>query len=307
MMVSIRPFQESDITALLELNKTLVKNWYHFNSGKRGKITNYDKLTDVEKYIHGGPWLSENTITVHLKHHIRFGEILLMFDDEKLIAELEYHRVKTAIEYINGDFNAIYHLDWMMVHPDYQGKLLGTKLLEFAFKNFSNKNDGKVLILTESEPGVEEFYYKLNFDILKEKIYHHIVTGRGDNNWHRGSETLYTHIYGNFDVTDQYSMHLMETEQIYCEIFGKNEPISHIKLYEDIIAVKINSSVLENAAKILVSSKHKLEREKIIEILEKLAYITDHKEQLHVFLPFHLNSKNWVIVEENQKFIKILE
>ena len=63
-----------------------------------------------------------------------------------------------------------YYIDCLGVHPDYQGKGLGSSLLHFLIETFVMQQNKTLGLLVEKEnPGAQKLYLKLGFQIKGEK------------------------------------------------------------------------------------------------------------------------------------------
>ena len=55
-MITTRRATLEDLSAIVEVNKSDVDEWYHWSKQGMGQRTTYKELTDWERQIHGGPW-----------------------------------------------------------------------------------------------------------------------------------------------------------------------------------------------------------------------------------------------------------
>lgn len=62
-----------------------------------------------------------------------------------------------------------YYIDSLGVHPQYQGKGIGSKLLLFLIKEYSYQNQPLGLLVDEENPLAKKFYLKLGFKSVGKK------------------------------------------------------------------------------------------------------------------------------------------
>ena len=86
----------------------------------------------------------------------------------------EYEHIEDIVLKKNG-YKPIYRLERMVVHPDHQGKGIGSSALKHALKDADDK-DLQVMLSTQEERNVR-FYERLGFKVVQETIL------AGHTNW----------------------------------------------------------------------------------------------------------------------------
>ncbi|MCY3410040.1 MAG: GNAT family N-acetyltransferase [Candidatus Heimdallarchaeota archaeon] len=300
-----------EIGDIVELNKKLVPEWYHYTKkAERGNKTNWGTLSSRERFIHGGPWLSKDTLKVHLDNFTVFGEILLLWLDGELIGELEFHEInRPHKEYISdlGTEHRVFHLDWMMIDPHHQQMGWGRNLLNQLEDVLKSRHRDKIVILTEPEAGVTDFYQKCGYVNGPNNIHVYSANGTLDENrwiaYH--PPEMFEFLYGNFDVSPEYSLFQMSSEIHFSQLFGSEYPIAWMD-ENNVRVIKQKSSVLHNQYRILLSSSTLLEKRSIQKIINKLPDRTLEENQLRISLPYLIESKKWKLIEIIPKLIKVL-
>ncbi len=293
-------FSENDISELVKLNKKLVPAWYHYDGLKRGKLTTYDKLSHREQFIHGGPWLSEATLKIHMNGLLKFGKVILMYYQDELVGEIEYHKMDSECD----ENNTYYHIDWMMICPKHQGKRYGTILIEHLISLLENKYSNNIVLITEPECGIERFYYSFGFERKPANIKIYKASGKnGNKEWNEGIPELYDHFYGNYDMSDEYSKFLINEEVTYCDIFGSGISVQWKKYTEDITVIKLSSCIIHNHFKLLVNSDDIIDEDRLLAIFEDVLDYAGNEEQFYLNIPQYIQSKSWKLTSEVPKLI----
>ena len=302
---------DKDFLPLLELNKTLVPKWFHYDSASnRGDNSVWGTLSSRERYIHGGPWLSDDTIQVHLRSYSRYGEVLLLKKDGILIGEVEFHemvRPQQNLDLGRGSNSRCYHVDWMMIDPKFQSLGYGRKMISHLEEELKKRSDGQICLITEPEDGVNEFYEKLGFTQNMPKIF--IYLGKGkfqEDTWIHMRPNLYEYICGNYDVSTEYSKFQLETEVGFADLFNVDYPISWMDIDENTRAVRHKSSVFSNRYKLFITSKKMICDDDLVIMLEQIIKATSSNDQLIISLPFTFDYENWELTRSIPKLIKIL-
>ncbi|MDH5401558.1 MAG: GNAT family N-acetyltransferase [Candidatus Heimdallarchaeota archaeon] len=149
---------------LVELNKLLVTNWYRPIDDEYVP-SDWEELTSMERYNHGGPWNDPIFLDLHLNSFEQFGNVSIIRENKtnELVGEIEYHRV-------NGEN---IHIDWMMSSPNHRQKGIGRKLINYIIEN----ENAISKIITEPEDDVDEFYRKIGFTPCSNKSYSYTTKG----------------------------------------------------------------------------------------------------------------------------------
>jgi len=105
-----------DTQAISALFRTHISAWQRLNSAGKVEDVAYDSLTIYERWLHGGPWMSVETASIHLSHLLRGAGIPLVVEaDGKIAAYAEAYR---GLE--PEPFGDHYHLAQVVVHPDFE-------------------------------------------------------------------------------------------------------------------------------------------------------------------------------------------
>ena len=114
----------------------------------------------LERYSSGGPWMSVETLAIHLNNLLLEGQVVAVAElDGKIVGEAE---VLFSKEPIGGEIKRIAHVDVIEVHPDYRGIGVGRALVEFA--EDMAKEKGAELITAQPERSAMGFYERLGFN-----------------------------------------------------------------------------------------------------------------------------------------------
>jgi GNAT superfamily N-acetyltransferase len=214
--MKIVDYRRKYLDQVVELNKSLVQSWYRQENRKNVK-SSYDLLSMKDQFRHGGPWLHPETCAVHMTAVAKIGTISLLIDDsDTVLGEIEYH--------LSADNR--YHLDWMVVSSDQQGKGMGTKLIDNMKKRVASS------IETEPEEGVQQFYEKNKFYQVKPSHYRYLlkpVQTRENTRSENIRLSDFKSRTGESNHDDFYLDLLLSTGIKYADLFGDNYPLHTIE------------------------------------------------------------------------------
>ncbi|WP_457752201.1 GNAT family N-acetyltransferase [Thermococcus sp.] len=133
-----------------------------------GKIMNLHTIGEnfsghsvMERYSKGGPWMSLETLAIHLNNLLLDGQLVAIAElDGNVVGEVE---VLFSEEPILGEMRRIAHIDVIEVHPDYRGKGIGRSLLEFV-EEIARENRAEFMTVQPDEEA-EGFYERLGFNM----------------------------------------------------------------------------------------------------------------------------------------------
>ncbi len=118
-------------------------------------------LSVGERYLRGGPWMSVETLAIHLNNLLLDDQLVTVAElDGKIIGEVE---VLFSEEPIGGELRRIAHVDVIEVHPDYRGRGIGRALIEFV-EEIARERNVQFLTVQPDEDAMG-FYGKLGFSI----------------------------------------------------------------------------------------------------------------------------------------------
>ncbi|WP_297458086.1 GNAT family N-acetyltransferase [Thermococcus sp.] len=116
----------------------------------------------LERYSSGGPWMSLETLAIHLNNLLLDGQLPVVAElDGKIVGEAE---VLFSEEPIGGKTRKIAHLDVIEVHPDFRKRGVGRAIVEFIEKTARERM--VEIITTQPDEDAMGFYRKLGFDEL---------------------------------------------------------------------------------------------------------------------------------------------
>ena len=141
----IRPVTLDDVAGIVKLH----------TAGEEPKGNLY------ERYSMGGPWMSVETLAVHINNLLLDNQLVAVAElDGEIIGEVE---VLFSEEPIGGELRRIAHVDVIEVHPDYRGRGIGRALIEFVEEIARER---KVQLLTvQPDEDARGFYERLGFSV----------------------------------------------------------------------------------------------------------------------------------------------
>lgn len=265
-LINYRSYQEADFSQLMELNKSLIKTWFHHT--KEGFVTDKEttwmNLTPRERYLHGGPWNDPKTLRIHIDEFLKFGSIHVVENENKeIIAEIEFH-------YFEKDK---IHIDWMMVSPYSEKMGIGSLLLDKLDEYIQDHGISNITIFTEPEDGTIGFYEKNNY----EQDYFSYITrfkNISPNNtkmtWSENEDNLLEFTHGMNDTTDKYLQFLFNCNFKYSKLFNFDTKNSSTILKYDNKDVKIilmTYPVFPDRIRIIITSNYDLTNSDIMKIV----------------------------------------
>ncbi|WP_297497102.1 GNAT family N-acetyltransferase [Thermococcus sp.] len=115
-----------------------------------------------ERYLHGGPWMSVETCSVHINNLLLEGQLPVVAElDGKIVGEAE---VLFSEEPLGGKTRRIAHLDVIEVHSDFRRRGIGKALVGFIEE--VARKEGAELLTTQPDEDAVGFYRKLGLDEL---------------------------------------------------------------------------------------------------------------------------------------------
>ena len=120
----------------------------------------FSSLSVRERYWRGGPWMSVETLSIHLNNLLLDGQLVAVAElNGKIVGEVE---VLFSEEPINREIRRIGHVDLIEVHPDYGGMGIGRALMEFV-EDIAREREAEMLTVQPDEEA-RGFYKKLGFE-----------------------------------------------------------------------------------------------------------------------------------------------
>ncbi len=120
---------------------------------------NLSGLSVGERYLHGGPWMSVETCSIHINALLLENQLPVVAElDGRIIGEAE---VLFSEEPLGGRTRRIAHLDVIEVHPDFRRAGIGRALVGFI-ENVAIER-GAEFVTTQPDENALGFYRKLGF------------------------------------------------------------------------------------------------------------------------------------------------
>ena len=155
--MEIRYGRLEDTAGITEVHCSDVDEWHHYKNGKRTVKATYEELSILERYLHGGPWMSVESCAVHLNSLLLEGNIIAVAEiDGKIVGEAE---LLISEEMVNGEPHMVGHVDVIEVHRDFRKRGIGRALMEFLEKT-ARERGCDMLTVTPEERALP-FYAKL--------------------------------------------------------------------------------------------------------------------------------------------------
>ncbi|NPA47089.1 MAG: GNAT family N-acetyltransferase [Thermococci archaeon] len=118
-------------------------------------------LSVAERYSRGGPWMSPETLAVHLNNLLLDDQLAAVAEiDGEIVGEVE---VLFSEELVKGEIRRIGHVDVIEVHPDHRGAGVGRALMEFAEE--AARERGAEMLTVQPDEEAEGFYRRLGFGL----------------------------------------------------------------------------------------------------------------------------------------------
>jgi len=138
-----------DLPSLVDINKSDVTEWHHFDRNGRGAKTSYEELTEWERTMHGGPWMDLHSLRKYWSFAEKLGIICLVAEmNNRVVGHLDIipTRERELGEYL--------YLDVFMVHRLFRRHGVGTELLKAAESLAVKKDLPRMIVLADyDEPG----------------------------------------------------------------------------------------------------------------------------------------------------------
>lgn len=150
--IEIRSATLADVPGITAVHCSTVKVW-------RDPVTQsavpYAQLDSFGRWRNGGPWMSVEMASVHVVSLLQAGHLLLVAEiDGEIVGEAEYYFTGEP-----GEFAAL-HLSILYVHAAWQGRGVGTALLD-AGEHFAR--DRHLALTTQPDDDARGFYARHGF------------------------------------------------------------------------------------------------------------------------------------------------
>jgi len=165
MPVEIRLASLDDVKEIVEVYCSDVDKWYRFINGKKVEAR-YEDLSVIDKFSHGGPWMSIETCSIHLNYVLISNQYpLVALLNDRVVGELELY-----IGYEQGLLGKTGFIDVLQVHNDYRRRGIGRALIMKA-REICIKHGCDTLSVWP-EKNVIDFYRKCGINDIAYTIYH---------------------------------------------------------------------------------------------------------------------------------------
>ncbi len=148
---------KSDVPDLVSLNR---------KDSETSETVNPDEwqhLSRMERWQHGGPWLDRQTLSLHLDVMEEAGGIILIARTaELLVGELE------LLFEIQDSKPPQAFIAWMVVHPGFRHQGIGSQLVTHAVELARNEG-AKQLFTTAENPNATQFFEANQFQIIDQE------------------------------------------------------------------------------------------------------------------------------------------
>jgi GNAT superfamily N-acetyltransferase len=151
-LIEVRLATLNDIEGIVEVHCSDIDKWYRDIHCEKIE-TDYKDLTIIERFLHGGPWMTVETCKEHLKNLLENNQYpLIAIDNGKIIGELELY-----IGYERGIGETAY-IDILEVHKKHRGKGVGRQLISEAYK-YAEEKKCRIITVWPTKDALE-FYKK---------------------------------------------------------------------------------------------------------------------------------------------------
>ena len=165
MPVEIRLASLDDVKGIVEVYCSDVDKWYRFINGKKVEAR-YEDLSVIDKFSHGGPWMSIETCSIHLNYVLTSNQYpLVALLNDRVVGDLELYIGEESSLLGKTGF-----IDVLQVHRDYRKKGIGKALVKKA-KDICIDHDCDTLSVWP-EKNVVDFYKKCGLNTIAYRIYH---------------------------------------------------------------------------------------------------------------------------------------
>jgi GNAT superfamily N-acetyltransferase len=155
MLIKVRTGKQTDIPAIVEANRSDVKEWFHFSRSGRGQSASYDELSDWERCMRGGPYEDIGLLNRYWKELDIYGVIPLVAEiDGKVVGHLD---IIPSREPFCGRF---LWLDVLMVHSEYRRRGVATALTESAEDIAETKGITDIIVTPQEQEGPSGLLYR---------------------------------------------------------------------------------------------------------------------------------------------------
>lgn len=162
-MIQTRKATMKDLPSLVDINKSEVEQWYHFDRNGRGAKAFYEELTEWERMMHGGSWVDLQLLRRGWFFAKKLGIICLVAEmDNRVVGHLD------VIPTRERELGKYLYLDAFMVHRLFRRRGVGTELLKAAESLAIEKGLPKMIVLADYEGSGGLTYRKFGFKTFLE-------------------------------------------------------------------------------------------------------------------------------------------
>ncbi|OYT39357.1 MAG: GNAT family N-acetyltransferase [Desulfurococcales archaeon ex4484_58] len=161
--VLIRKASLEDVWGIVDVYCSGVEKWYRLVGGRKVE-SSYEELSIVERWSHGGPWMSVESCAVHLNYVLVNDQYpLVAVVDDKIVGELELY-----IGYGDELLGRHGYIDVLEVHRSYRRRGIGRALVEKAVEIAGD--NGCETVAVWPDPNAIGFYEKIGLDKIAYRV-----------------------------------------------------------------------------------------------------------------------------------------
>ncbi len=158
-MIRTRRATRRDIPSLVDVNVSDVDEWHHIDEHGRGAEASYEELSEWERVMHGGPWMSLPSLRRYWFLAQRWGIVCLVAEMEgRVVGHLDVLRTKEK------ELGPYLCLDVFMVHRSFRRRGVGSDLLRAAERLAIERGLPKMIVLADYEGPGGLTYRKFGFE-----------------------------------------------------------------------------------------------------------------------------------------------
>jgi GNAT superfamily N-acetyltransferase len=165
--IQILEYRNRDLDDVVKFNRLITENWYHYrvvnHNVIKGNSDKVENLSSFEQWYHGGPWNNPEMFELYVNLVKKCGGTIFLARTENggLVGEVDCC--------LADNYKAGYIL-WILTHPKYRRKSIGTELISTIIKYFTQKNISRIVVIPEDEQA-GAFYSQVGFTPLENRVY----------------------------------------------------------------------------------------------------------------------------------------
>lgn len=154
-----------DVKGIVDVYCSSIVRWVKRIDGKE-IIVRYEDLSIVERWVHGGPWMSVETCAIHLNYLLTWDQYpLIALINNRVVGELELY-----IGYEEGLLGNHGFIDVLEVHRDFRRRGIGRELVKKAIEVSSERECETIAVWPN--PEAIDFYKKCDISDIAFRVKH---------------------------------------------------------------------------------------------------------------------------------------